>query len=422
MTNITLAPSVNLTIIPDKRFTTNTIALNFISPTNSDKNTLLALLGCVLRRGCAEYPTIRDIQRSLDELYAAEITTTIDAIGTTNLLSFRCSWLSDAYAISDEDITGGTLDMLGKLLFSPVLENGLLSAKYVDSEKQNLIDEINAMSNDKDNLAARRTVAEACAGHPAGVPLTGTVEQAESATVEELTAYYHETLNTHPIEIFYTGALPADTIEKYLRRTLAPLLSLTQRALLPAHTHLPPAEYKEIEEVHHTSQGKLGLAFSFPTSLSEYPYQPKLALFHEILSGSPVNRLFYNVREKHSLCYYCNASIESKIGLMTIMTGIEVARRTEAERVIIHQITDMAAGNVSDDELATAKLSLSSGYRKISDRPDGLQAWYLRRRLSGEVISPIEAEKRIQSVTTEDIANVAKQMTHRLSYFMKGGE
>lgn len=46
------------------------------------------------------------------------------------------------------------------------------------------------------------------------------------------------------------------------------------------------------------------------------------------------SKLFMNVREKMSLCYYCSSSPDSYKGLLFVQSGIEVENRKVAETAI----------------------------------------------------------------------------------------
>lgn len=43
----------------------------------------------------------------------------------------------------------------------------------------------------------------------------------------------------------------------------------------------------------------------------------------DVFGGGPYSRLFMNVREKLSLCYYCSARLIRGKGIIVIQSGIE---------------------------------------------------------------------------------------------------
>lgn len=70
---------------------------------------------------------------------------------------------------------------------------------------------------------------------------------------------------------------------------------------------MPAEEPRSFEEPLPTVQGKLCMLFT-----PGEPFAPQdlsaLRVAVALLGGTPTSRLFQNVREKQSLCYYCAAS------------------------------------------------------------------------------------------------------------------
>jgi predicted Zn-dependent peptidase len=82
-------------------------------------------------------------------------------------------------------------------------------------------------------------------------------------------------------------------------------------------------------------------------------------LFNEIFGGSPASKLFMNVRERLSLCYYCSSHYDSYFGNMTVSSGVDGANAELAKREILAQLEDMKAGKISDVEFSAASSPLS---------------------------------------------------------------
>ena len=59
---------------------------------------------------------------------------------------------------------------------------------------------------------------------------------------------------------------------------------------------------------------------------------PATRLMAALFGGTPNSKLFLNVREKLSLCYYCSASYNSMKGIMLVQSGVEVKRIWSARR------------------------------------------------------------------------------------------
>ena len=143
-------------------------------------------------------------------------------------------------------------------------------------------------------------------------------------------------------------------------------------------------------------------------------------VFNEVFGGSPASKLFMNVREKMSLCYYCSSSYSQYTGVITVSSGIEVSKREIAEQAILAQLQDIQQGNISETELHAARISLENAYRQIYDNPFDLQTFYGTRSLFGIPGDIDECRKKIASVTKEQIVALAQAVTCDTVFFIKG--
>ena len=69
------------------------------------------------------------------------------------------------------------------------------------------------------------------------------------------------------------------------------------------------------------TQGKLGMGFR----LRQRRHPPPLLLGNTLFGGTSNSKLFLNVREKLSLCYYASSAYHRQKGLITVSSGIEFA-------------------------------------------------------------------------------------------------
>ena len=72
-----------------------------------------------------------------------------------------------------------------------------------------------------------------------------------------------------------------------------------------------------------------------------------MSLFNEIFGGSSVAKLFMNVREKQSLCYYCASHITAASGCMMVDSGVEPANAQKAEGAILAELNTLLDGPIA---------------------------------------------------------------------------
>jgi len=193
-------------------------------------------------------------------------------------------------------------------------------------------------------------------------------------------------------------------------------------APLPQSIILPPRkEVNEHTETLSASQSKLVLGYR--TSISNQSGNPFAArMMCECLGGAFSSRLFLNVREKLSLCYYCNSLYNRQKGLLFIQSGLERQNIGRAREEITAQIKYIQDGNLTDEEIGNARLSVKDGFLSRNDSIFGLDSWYRSQFLSDEILSPEEAVDRIMSITPKQIAEAARTLTLDTAYLLTGEE
>ena len=143
-------------------------------------------------------------------------------------------------------------------------------------------------------------------------------------------------------------------------------------------------------------------------------------MLNEIFGASPASKLFMNVREKMSLCYYCSSSYHRYSGIITVHSGIESKNRDIAEQAILTQIQEIRDGKISDAEFHAAKKSLENSYRQLYDNPFELQSFYGTRELFGLPETIDESCLALSRVTKDEVVSLAKRVICDTVFFVEG--
>jgi len=418
MTTEKLTRAITLACIPTDAFKTSYISVNFIKELTEQSASYNNLLLSVLMRGCQKYPDISAVSVRCEELYSASLSRSVMSRGEYHCPGFCISYIDGKYAIDDTDIEGGAIELLSDILLDPLTENGAFRADYVESEKLKLCEKIRAAKNNKTRYAITRATEIMCEGERYGVNGMGSVSVIEGITPESLYAYYKELISSAAVRISYVGAQEGALMAQKLKAAFG---SLDHECTLPPKTEVVygERELKEITEKEPVAQGKLSIGFRTGYTLERRDYHV-FALFNELLGGSPTSKLFLNVREKESLCYYCTSIPEPFKGIMVITSGIEVKNKEKALRSVFAQIEAIAKGDISEEELDGAKKSLVNGYNELTDSAAGMAAWYFSRALAGRCDSPKDAAEKILSVGREEVSLAAKALVPDTVYFLEG--
>ena len=373
-----IAPEVNLDYVRSDKFKTGTLSVQLITPINERTASFGALLPSVLRRGTMSHPDMRSLSTALDLLYGSSIGCTVRKKGENQCIGFAASFIDEEFVPGGEKLLEPMCDLLGELLLDPVTRNGRFLSDYVESEKQNLIDAIRGIINDKRDYADLRLLQEMCRGERYGIDRLGTVEGVEKLTNQTLYRYYNELLATARIELFYCGSADCARVEGALDRALAALPR--ERVAEPAVAERvgAPETVREITETMDVTQAKLAMGYRAASEDT-----PALLLANLIFGGYSNSKLFLNVREKLSLCYYCASNYIDSKRTMLVDSGVELANYETTRDEILRQLDALRSGDFTDEEMDSALLSLVNSVRGTGDTPSGWVGWYFYLLCSG---------------------------------------
>ena len=410
-----IAPEVCLNYVRSDKFKTGTLSLQLITPLSEETASFGALLPSALRRGTMEHPDMRSLSTALDLLYGSSIGCTVRKKGENQCIGFAASFIDEAFVPGGEKLLEPMCDLLGELLLDPVTRNGRFLSDYVESEKQNLIDAIRGIINDKRDYADLRLLQEMCRGERYGVDKFGSIARVEKITNQSLFRYYQELLSTAHLELFYCGSAELARVEGALSRAFAPL----QRGQVvpPAVAEKCPAPQtpREITERMDVTQGKLSMGWRVGTNDAS-----AMMLANLIFGGYSNSKLFLNVREKLSLCYYASSVYHRQKGLITVSSGIEFRNFQRAYDEILRQLAAVQNGELEPWELEGARSTLCSAYASVGDSQSKLENFWLGQTATGRSDTPEELAAGIRAVSAEEICAAMRSVSLDTVYFLKG--
>ncbi len=416
-TRVQLADGVYLTYLPARKFKTSLLSAQFVTPLRQETASAWALLPAVLRRGTVRYPDLETLSAQLDRLYGASVEYTIRKKGENQCVGFVASFIDDSFAPGGEKLLEPAADLVGELICDPVTERGRFVGAYFDSEKTNLIDAIRSQINDKRDYAAARLLQEMCAGEPYGVSRLGDEKTAEKLQMKKLYAQYGELISTARLELFYIGSAQLKRVRRALANAFATLPRDGIRDIAAAAPHPARAEVRTITEELDVTQGKLCMGFTCGSS-----DHTALLLGNTLFGGSSNSKLFLNVREKLSLCYYASSAYHRQKGLITVSSGIEFADYQRAYDEILRQLEAVQKGRLEDWEMGGARSTLLNAYASMGDSQGKLENFYLGQAATGQTESPEDLAAQLRDVTDERVFRAMETVGLDTVYFLKGKE
>ncbi len=402
-----LADGVVFNTIKDNRFKTSKITANIYMPLNSESVSANALLCYMLVRCCKKYPDFTTLSRKLSSLYGAELNGSVSKMGDMQCLTISVSGLDDRYTIDGEVISEELGSLLCEAIFNPKVQDGKFCVEDMLQEKRQLLDMIDSEFNDKRIYAAQQLIENMCDSELYGIKRCGTKEQINALTTEDIYNAWQNMLNTAYFDFTYVGdsspQKAINIIENSFKEIKRNPVDLSNDVVYTVFNT------KNIVEEMDVAQSKLEIGFR--TACAE-PEKEAVAtrLMCAILGGTATSKLFNNVREKKSLCYYCASRFFRLKGIMIIESGVETANIESAKEAILNEVEEMKKGNITDFEIESAKLAVANSFYGVTDTVSGIVNWYSSQIMDASVDTPKQAAEKINQVTKADIIAAANKL------------
>lgn len=399
------------------RFKTGILSVNLVVPLagNVAEKSLLPSLLCA---SCAEYPDLLSLNRKLAELYGAELTPSASKHGENLVLRITMTMIGDRFALDGESISVECARLLCKALFEPNVENGAFRPDEVAREKRIRLDRIEALKSSKRAYAQKQMLELMCADEAYSLSVLGEEEDISALTPEQLYASWQDLLKTAFVQLQVVGDLEVEPITALFREYFD---RVEDRHVVRGETVVIPfaESVKRGEEEQDIAQSKLVMGFR--CGMHE-PFENYAAMrtFTDLFGGGTYSRLFMNVREKQSLCYYCAARLTAAKGILTVQSGVETENAERAEKEILKQLDEMKAGGVTAEDLEKSKRSMEDFFLSVFDTPEELDGWLFSQVTDDEFQTPEDLVADMKEVTVEQVIEMANNISLDTVFLLKG--
>ena len=410
-----LTPSVTLHRWGDPRFKTMKLSVNLIVPLRQETAAIYGILPGIITRATREYPTYQSLNRRLSELYGASLGAGARKIGGHQVLTFSVGGIANRYAFDGDDMLRELSDLLFSALFDPLKDGeGLFPKEHFLQEQRQLLEMKDAEFSDKITYAHRRCDELLFAGQDAALDRYGSREEIAALDPQGLPDAWERLLREARAEVFVLGDCHPD------RDALAHRFAgVGREAAVGPVPFRAPEEVVRVVDEQPVTQSKLSLGFRVDADPADHLLY---RLMSAVLGGVPSSKLFRNVREKMSLCYYCSSSFTPAGRALFIESGVETGNLQRAEEEILRQLKDLQDGDLKEEELTSAKLALCNSCRSVGDSLGAVQNWYLGRIFLGSAESPEEACGKLMSCTREQVVEAARKLELGVVYSLRGKE
>jgi len=297
--------------------------------------------------------------------------------------------------------TGAALELL-----SDVVQHATFEQQALDTERTLAIADLEMLKDDMYRYPLRLLTAEAFAGHPYGVPSSGTEESLGAIDASEVREWHRACVLEGASVIGVVGDVDPDEIATLVAARFGELRWRERASLDAPAWPLAPLIRAESRD---KAQSALALAFPSPSRSDE----SRIAA--ELLAGVASGlggRFFDQLRDKQSLAYTVSAFTAEwrNAGMFISYIATSPEKEEIARAGLLAEFAKLREAPVTDAELAQAK-EYAIGTHAIRSQSGGallgelIDAWLFGRGL-GEID---EHDARIRRVSASEMQEVASR-------------
>lgn len=406
----------NIHIVQTEKFKTNRISIYFKRPIVKEEITIRNLLCDCLTSSTKKYNTERLMNIRTEELYGIPYNGSTYLSGNFSIMSFSMEFLNDKYI--SNSILEDSISFLMDILFDPNVKDNKFDEKIFEVNKKTLEESIKSFSDNPRKYSVRRTYEELGEKTPLSYHSSGYLDDLDKITSKSLYEYYQSVLIKDIVDIFVIGDINIDEIKNII---ISKMKINTIKKTKGSHyiNHLSfRKRSKTIIEKKDINQSKLVIGCKLK-NITPFETNYVSNLYSYILGGSADSILFKNVREKHSLCYYINSSVNKLSNVLIIESGIDKNDYKKAVRLIKKQIKNMALGKFEEKYIENGKITYLNACKELCDSPRDLLNIYISNEYLGTDLLE-KREKEINKVTKNDIIKFANKVYLDTVYLLEG--
>ncbi len=409
--------SYNLHMLKTDRFKTITIDLIFRKKVSKEDITKTNFLADMLTFSSKNYKTRREMAIKQQDLYACEVDFNCYRLGNYYNTDISLLCLNEKY--TEKGMIKQTINYLSDIIFNPNVDNEKFDSTAFEIIKTNTIKQIESIKEDTRKYSLVKMLEKMGPKEKYSLHGFGYIEDLEKITEENLYEYYKDFIRNSGLDIFIIGDIDFDEIEQIFKENFKfDIYHKKDNDFIIEHEKIRKLP-KTIVEEYPSSQSKLSIGCKI-NDLTEFERNYALTIFNMILGGSSESKLFRNVREKNSLCYYISSNSNKIDNLLFITSGITKNNMKKVVSLVKKELKNIQEGKFTEDEIEKAKVKYISLVEEMYDYPSQIISYYYASEILNSDL-PEERKKMVDKVTKEDIINVSKKVYIDTIYLL-GGE
>src|SRR4051794_23457838 len=284
----------------------------------------------------------------------------------------------------------------------------LLDADELDRERGVVIQEIQRYKDQPSSVAEELIDKAAFGDHPLGRTVLGPEDHLRTFSRDAIVAFRERRWAGSRGGAFVVGNL--DHVPS--NGQVADLFG--RFPTLPAPEGYDPApalQPRAMVEERDTNQSHLRMAYTPSIDVRVPKQRAALTIYTTLLGGSMGSRLFDEIREQRGLCYsvYATDHAYADVPVLQLGSGLESSKCVEAFGRMREIVAELHRDGPREEEVERAR-AYAAGRRVLAFENTNAVARYAanQRIVFGEDIDPDGAIERLDAVTFDEVAEVAR--------------
>ncbi len=410
--------SYKLHMIKTNKFKTVNVKIVFSSFVKKEQITIKNFLADILTYSTKKYPTKKEYSVKLQDLYAMNVFSNCYRIGKLYNMEINASFLNEKY--TEDNMFRESIDFLKEIVFNPNVSNNAFDINSFNVIKDITKTQIDSVKENTRKLSLIRMLENMGKDEVYSYHGFGYFEDLEKITPSNLYEYYKEVINKSKIDIYVLGDIDINETKKIINEAFKfSTIKMPKNDFITYHDSFR-RKPKEVVEEAHISQSKLSIGCKIK-DITEFERNYVLPLYSMILGGGSDSKLFREVREKNSLCYYVSSSANKLDNILFITSGINSENFEKATTLIKKSLVDMEKGKFDQNDIDKATVQYLAMLDEQQENPfQIISSYYSMEILNYDSID--KRKEKIQSVTYEDIKRVASKIHVDTVYLLKGAQ
>lgn len=392
----------NLHLIKNDNFKTVLLKTVFWDRIKEEEITIRNMLIDNLLFSSKNYPTVKDMSISREELYGLSLSGYSYRKGSYIISEISMSVIEDKYG--EDGLLKKSIKFYFDVLNNPNVISGSFDKDAFKVNFESLKTSIKRINENPSNYSLRE-YRRLLGNKIYTYPIDGDIDDLNNITPSKLFEYYNKFISSNNVDIFIIGNFCEDEVVNLINELY---IFDTQTGVFEDIYLSYDKEYTCDKISSLFNQSRLLMGASIDT-LSSYEKKYVSLIFNIIFGNSPNSKLFLNVREKHSYAYSISSNFSRFDGTFIINAGISKINYEDTKKQVLSLLLDMKNGKFLDKDINDAKEVIIGVLNEIDDYQNSIINYTFNTLYLNED-SKEDQIKNIKNVTKEDIVGLAKKI------------